>query len=69
MSEENNSALKPMLLTRNELRLIIHWKKNCEDETCPLYSIEGGAYFCNLLIDKLVSAFNDWKEEEEIADA
>jgi len=69
MIEEKNSALKPILLTRNELRLIIHWKKNCDDETCPLYSIETGADFCNSLSEKLISAFNEWKEEEEITDA
>ena len=69
MSEGKKDTLKPLLLTRNELRLIIHWKKNCDDSSCPLYSMEGGNAFCESVIEKLVDAFNEWKEEEKIENA
>ena len=42
-----------------------HWKKICDDTSCPLYSIEGGSDFCNALSTKLIGAFNEWKEDEE----
>lgn len=62
--EKKEESLLPILVTKNELRLIIHWKKNCDDSSCPLYSVEKGDY-CEAVITKLVKAFRDWPEEEK----